>query len=153
MAILACGSVLALAATWVIEANFGSFKVGPELQTAGRTALCIAGLQIASALPLGVFAAVLMALERYDLLTGITIVGAVTRAGLIVLCLRSGYGLVAVATVALLVGTGEYAAMGLAARKHYRSLRVGLRWVDRKTARELFGVSACIGLFGSLPIN
>jgi len=139
-ALLAAGGVLALLVTAVIERYFfGSFHVDPEYQTSGRTALWITGMNMASVLPLSVFSAVLIALERYDVLSGVTIVVELTRAALVVFCLKQGYGLVGLALVALVIIVGQYSALALLAKSLYRPLRLRFRYVNRETIRGLFG--------------
>jgi O-antigen/teichoic acid export membrane protein len=137
MTILSCGGLLALLATAVIELNFDRFKVGADLQGTAKAALLVAGIQIACSLPLGVFGAVLVALERFDIMTGVTIAGAVTRAALIVVFLKSGHSLIAMASIALVVGVAEYTAMGISAKALYRPLAISRRFVDRAAGKEL----------------
>jgi O-antigen/teichoic acid export membrane protein len=105
--------------------------------------LLIAGLNMASILPLGVFSSVLIALERFDVLSGVTIVGELTRAALVVICLKSGYGLVGLALVGFLITAAEYAAMAILAKLLYRPLHLAWRFVEWGTFRELFN----FGLF------
>ena len=50
------------------------------MRRAGRLALLITGLNMGCILPLGVFSAVLIALERFDVVSGVTIVVELTRA-------------------------------------------------------------------------
>lgn len=142
LAMLGLGGVISLVVTLVI-ANFslGAFKIGMELQDDAKAALLIAGLNVSFALPLGVFASILVGLERFDVLSGITLVGALTRASLVVMVLKSGHGLIALAAVAVFVSLAEYTAMAIAAKLLYRPLRIRFALLDRATFVELFSFS------------
>lgn len=139
-AILACGGALALLATLAMALFFfDSFKVEPQYQVSGRIALAITGLNMACVLPLGIFTSLLVALERYDVLGGITIVGELTRAVLVLASLKAGYGLVTLALIGFLVVVLQYSAIILTARRFFPELRFGAGLVDRQMCRSLFG--------------
>jgi O-antigen/teichoic acid export membrane protein len=139
-AILACAGALALLVTTVLVAYFfGSFHVEPQYQESGKLALWITGINMACILPLSVFSSVLIALERYDILSGVTMLMELVRAALVVACLRNGYGLVGLAFVALFITAAQYSAMAILVKSLYRPLRLGLRFVDRETIQGLFG--------------
>lgn len=138
--ILASGGTLALLATIVIvKFFFHSFHVEAQFESSAKTALIITGVTMSCALPLGVLSSLLVALERFDILSGVTIVGELLRAALIVVFLRMGYGLIAVALIALFITVAEYSAMGLCAKTLYRPLRLSPALIDRAMFRELFG--------------
>lgn len=140
--ILGCGGAVAFLATLVISTFFfDSFGVEPHLVTEGRTALLITGLNMSLILPLGVFSAVLIALERYDVISGVTIVGELSRAALVVWFIRSGYGLLALALIALSITLLQYGVMMVVARRLYRPIRLSPRFVDWTSVRDLFGFS------------
>jgi O-antigen/teichoic acid export membrane protein len=140
--ILGCCGALAFLLTAVVAAFFfDSFHVDPALASAGRIALMVAGLNMSCILPLGVFSAVLIALERFDVLSGVTIVGECTRAFLVVTVLRHGYGIDGLAAVALGVSLAQYSAMAVLSRALYPALRLSFRSVDLQMTRELFGFS------------
>jgi O-antigen/teichoic acid export membrane protein len=139
-AILGCGGMLTLIATLVaVRFFFGSFHVEPQYAAAAKTALIITGITMSCALPLGTFSSLLVAMERFDILSGVTIISELTRAGLIVFCLRSGHGLVAVALIALAMSIAQYSTMAIFAKLLHRPLRLSIRFVDRPAFRELFG--------------
>jgi O-antigen/teichoic acid export membrane protein len=141
-AILACGGAVAFASTVVIATFFfDTIGLDPQYASAGRTALLIVGLNMSCILPLSVFSAVLIASERFDVISGVTIVAELTRAALVVWFLRHGYGLVALALIALAITIGQYSAMAFFAKTLYRPLRVNLRLVSGAALKELFGFS------------
>ena len=138
--ILACGGLLALTGT-IVAAKFffGSFHVEPQYAAAAKTALIITGLTMSGALPMGTFSSLLVAMERYDILSGVTIVSELTRAALIIVFLKSGHGLVAVALIAFLVSVAQYSTMAVFAKWLHPALALSWRYVDRAAFRELFG--------------
>jgi O-antigen/teichoic acid export membrane protein len=144
-AILAAGGTLALLATLiVVNFLFGNFKVEPQFMSAGKTALLITGVNMSCILPLSIFSAVLIALERYDILSGITMSIEVIRATLVVVTLKLDslsldHKVVALACIGLLITAIQYTAMAILAKKLYRPLRVSYRLVGSATFRELFG--------------
>ncbi len=139
IAILGGGGLLALVASGILYFSFNSFHIEHGFLPTARLSMLIAGLTISLALPMGVFGAVLIAVERFDVMTGVTVAGALTRAALIVITLKSGHGLVALALVVLLVSLCEYTAMAASAKIFYRPLQIGRRFVDFASCRELFG--------------
>jgi O-antigen/teichoic acid export membrane protein len=138
--VLGAAGALAFGATLIaVRYFFGSFHVGPQYESAARVAMVITGLNMGIVLPMGVFSSVLIALERYDVLSGIAVVSELCRAALVVFCLRSGYGIIGLGVVALIVTLGGYSAMLLFARKLYGALRIRLGYLNRITVRRLFG--------------
>ncbi len=139
-AALATAGLLALAATAVIAARMSAlFHAGPQYDAVAREAMVLTGLNVALALPLGVFSAVLIALERFDVLGGISILSETCRAALVVVTLRSGGGLVGLGMAGLAVSAGAYSVMFLFARRLYPTLRLRPSHVNRGTAGRLFG--------------
>ena len=142
LVILMCGGLLAFLITLgIITFFFDAFRVEPEYASAGRLALLITGLNMSCILPLGVFSAVLIALERFDVVSAVTIVGELARAALVLWFLHHGYGLVALAVIALAITLAEYSAMALFANALYRPLKIRLAYTSRAALRELFGFS------------
>ena len=139
-AILAAGGIVALLATAVVVRFFyGSFHVEPQYQLSGKMALWITGLNVACILPLSVFSSVLIAMERYDVLSGVAIVSELTRAMLVVACLKHGYGLAGLALIMLFLTATQYSALAFLVKSMHRPLELRLRFVDRETVRSLFG--------------
>lgn len=141
MAMLGCGSVLAVAATIGMTYALPSFHLEAQLQAPARTALLLAGANIALALPMGVFGGVLIALERYDVLSRLGIGAALTQAGLVVLALRAGHGIAAIAAITLLVTASQYTVIAVFAKSRYPAMRIGWRLVSADGCRELLGFS------------
>lgn len=136
---LSFGGILAFATTVVtIQFFLGSLHVDPQYAAAAKIAFLITGLNTSCILPLSVFSSVLIALERFDALSGVTIIGELTRAVLVVTFLKLGYGLVSLALISLAVTTVEYCALGVCAKQFYPPMRISLRFWDRTTLKDLF---------------
>lgn len=91
------------------------FKIPPDMQRAAQITVLMCALGVAFTLVSGVFGAVLSATHRFDVLSSISAVQTLARAGGVILILRSGHGLVALAywevTIALF---GAVATIGMA---------------------------------------
>jgi O-antigen/teichoic acid export membrane protein len=90
------------------------FKIPVPLQHAGQITVLMCALGVAVTLVSGVFGSVLSAAHRYDVLSSISALQALARAGGVILILKSGHGLVPLAywefAVALLGGLAKYGA-------------------------------------------
>lgn len=140
--ILACGGIVAFLGTVATAAFlFDQFRIEPEYASSGRIALLITGVNITCILPLGLFSALLYASERFDVVSAVTIVGEVIRAALMVWLLRHGYGLVALALLAMAITLVQYACMASFATSLHPQLRIARRYVDKAIARDLFSFS------------
>ena len=139
LALLGAAGAMSLLATVIANSSFGIFKIGQQSQADARIALLIAGVNISLALPLSVFNAVLFSLERFDIVSRITVMGALTRSMLVILVLSRGHGLIALAVVTLLSSSAEYIAAAFCAKTLYPSLRPRRSYVEFARCRELFG--------------
>ena len=138
LAMLGAAGLLALLATVVVYLSFNIFKVEQHLESTARTALLVAGLNIALVLPFAVFSAVLVALERFDVINCITICGALARATLVVTFLNLGHGMTTLALITFAVSISEYSVMAACAQSLYRPLRPRWSFVARTRCKELF---------------
>jgi O-antigen/teichoic acid export membrane protein len=140
LVILGGTGLLSLLATVILYLGFGnSFKVDTNFASSATTALLISGLTISVALPMGVFGAILFSLERFDVTTGINILGVLVKAILIVTFLKMGYGIVVLAVITLLVSLAEYSAIAIMAKVLYEPLKPGVHLVQFSMLKELFG--------------
>lgn len=73
------------------------FKIPPDLRHAGQVTVLMCALGVAVTLVSGVFGAVLAATHRFDVLSAISAVQTLARAGGVVLILKTGHGLIALA--------------------------------------------------------
>lgn len=89
------------------------FKIPPELMRPAQITVLLCALGVAVTLVSGVFGAVLAAINRFDLLSYITMGQTLTRACGVLLILRSGHGLVRLASWELIVLTAAAVATTL----------------------------------------
>jgi O-antigen/teichoic acid export membrane protein len=139
IAMLSAAGFLVLVAAVLITVFFKTaFKVEPQYEHAARLALLIAGANVSMALPMSVFSTILMSLERFDVMTGITVFSAITRATFVVIALSSGHGIIALAMVTIFASASEYLATFSCAKYLYRPLAVSWRSISIAKFKELF---------------
>jgi O-antigen/teichoic acid export membrane protein len=144
---LGIGALIVLTSLVLSRVAISLFHVPPEMQADMRWAIGVTGISFAITLTMGVFGGVLVALQRFDLVSGVTIVQAVLRASGILWLLNSGYGIVGLAawelTVVVIANTG----LTTLAFRAYRELRVLFERPDSTTLRHLWGYSFWALLF------
>ena len=117
------------------------FKIPADLQRAAQITVLMCALGVAFTLTSGVFGAVLAATNRFDVLSSISAVQTLARAGGVILILGSGHGLVPLAywegTVALLSGI----ATCLMALKIFPPCRVPIARPDMKILKMIWSYS------------
>ena len=121
---------------------FGYFKISdPGLIEEGRSALLILGLYMGFSFYLLPFGNTLGSFQRYDLANLLNIVEESVRVVLMVMLLRAGYGLVALALVILTMSVLKHlAGMIVLKRLHPRtSMRLSL--TDKQSLQRLLGYS------------
>jgi O-antigen/teichoic acid export membrane protein len=102
------------------------FNIPAELVGDARIIIVLLGCSIAVALVGGVFGGIVTGLERFDIQCGLDILVTSVRTVAIVLALRQGYGLVALAFIQLSGSVLECVVYAIAARKLYKQLRIRL---------------------------
>src|SRR5256885_1960144 len=85
-----------------VLANWGAFLCS-AIVGASRLVLILGGLIVAVSLVSGVFGGIITARQRFDIISSVQISVEMTRALLVVLALRSGYGIVALAAIQLTI--------------------------------------------------
>jgi O-antigen/teichoic acid export membrane protein len=131
--VIACG--LALAARHL-------FTIPEEMIGATRLVLIMGGLNVAIALVSGVFGGIITARQRFDIISSVQIIVELTRALLVVLALRFGYGLVALAAIQLTISLARGIIDFVLSRRLYPELRIKLRSWSSLHLRQLLGFSA-----------
>jgi O-antigen/teichoic acid export membrane protein len=142
MAILGCGSLLTIVATAGMMLALPLFRSTPELLEQARIGLMLAGLNLALALPMGALGGVLVALERYDILSRAGMMASVAQAVLVIVFLNRGHGIVSLAAIALATSVAQSVVIALYAKALYPALRISLRFVSSAGCKELLGFSA-----------
>lgn len=136
----------------IVSWQFGNwFKIDPAMLPQARTTVLVAGTSLALGFPLGVFAAVLSGLQRYDIANGIGIGIAILRALLFVVVLRSGGGIVDLAWASLAANVLGHLLTILSVRRLLPRIGIGLRWVQRETLGRIGSYSgfAFVGALAS----
>jgi O-antigen/teichoic acid export membrane protein len=96
--------VVAMALTVVGALHVDSlFKIPPELHSAAHLIFLIVGASVAVGFPLGVFGGALEGLQRFYLINWTNVGSTLLRAGVIVLALRRGHGLIVLALITTLI--------------------------------------------------
>ncbi|HEV2710980.1 MAG TPA: flippase [Edaphobacter sp.] len=132
-------AVLSVVLAWVFPDLFK--KIPPDLVRAAQITVLMFALGVAITLISGVFGAVLAAINRFDVLSTISMVQTVARAAGVILILHRGHGLVALAywevTVALL---GGVATCGIAL-KLFPPCRVRIARPESEMMRMIWSYS------------
>ncbi len=148
------GVVLALL-TFVLAAKIGDwFAIPPALVSEASLLTVVVGLSFAASMPLQLTTAVLSGLQRYDMVSIVTIITLTLRTVLAVVLLLRGYGLV---TLGLIYGISEIIARGtqhLLARRLLPKGYASWRYVDRALLKEMlfYGVNTFLYAVGALII-
>ena len=117
------------------------FKVPADLAFSARVAVSIIGLSLALTMSMGVFGGVISGLNRYDLQTVVTLIQMSLRVAGVVLVLRKGYGIVAIAVCEFIAGFVGNVLLVVIARRIYPELRVSLKQPDKAVLRSLWSYS------------
>lgn len=135
-------SVLVLIISVGFAAVFGRmFHVPAGMETPARLVILVTAAAIAVNLSFGVFAGVLAALHRFDWLSGATMLQTTFRAVGMVLLLKYGYGIIALALWELATALVTRALQIIATFRIYPQLRLLLRTPSRATLKKLWSYS------------
>lgn len=117
------------------------FKIPPAMASDARKAVLLIGATTALTMSVGVFGGVLSALNRYDLQSLISLVQAAIRVIGVVIVLRSGHGIVAIAICELIAATVSNALLLIVARRLYPDLQVRLNRPRREVLKKIWTYS------------
>jgi O-antigen/teichoic acid export membrane protein len=117
------------------------FNVPPDLKYAAQVTVLLCALGVAVTLVSGVFGAVLAAINRYDLLSLITAIQVLLRAVGVIVILRHGGRLIALAYWELAVILAAGIAIAGAALKIFPPCRVRIGRPDMATIRMIWSYS------------
>lgn len=117
------------------------FQIPVNMWDAARWAIILIGLNLAFTLGVGVFGAVLTALNRFDLLSVVAIVQTLVSAAGIVWVLESGHGIVALALVQLIVSLCANFVTIVLSFRVYPNLQVTIRYLDFEVLRPFWKYS------------
>jgi O-antigen/teichoic acid export membrane protein len=112
------------------------FHMPAEFVPTARLLFLIVGASVSVGFPIGVFGGILEGLGRFYVVNATNIVSTLIRAGLIVLALKHGHGLLAVATITVLLPfLGALVRAGIVL--HLLRLKFGWRYVSRDAFGEI----------------
>lgn len=135
-------SVFVLVASVTLGALFHRmFHIPDALAGDARTAVTIMGLSMSVTMLMGVFGGVLSALNRYDLSSMVTIIQLVIRVTSVVLVLRSGHGIVAIALCEFGGALVANLLLVYLARRLYPQLRIQFGKPKPDVLRQLWSYS------------
>ena len=134
LAIVAAGLILSVGLHHV-------FVIPPALQQAARIAVLVTAITVGINLWCGVFGGVLVALHRYDLTSGVSILQTSARAAGIVLLLRSGHGILGLALWDLCTAVLSNSALIFLCFRVYPQLKVVFGSPGRATLAKLWNYS------------
>lgn len=117
------------------------FINNPEELDLFRKIVAMLGVSMAIGFPVRVFGGVLDANMRYDLSTYAAIIRLIVANIAIYTLLKSGYGILGLATVSFLVGFLEYCLIIGFAKRHFGYLIVSRLFFDRALISKLFNYS------------
>jgi O-antigen/teichoic acid export membrane protein len=117
------------------------FKIPGDLQRAAQITVLLCALGVAVSLLSGVYSGVLTAINRFDLLSSITVAQTLGRAIGVILILRSGHGLVALACWEFMIILFSSIALMVAALKMYPACRVLVLKPDMETLKNIWSYS------------
>lgn len=145
-----CSAVVVGAATLVLAMYFPIwFKIEPQHATISRVLVALVGGYFMVAVPLSVYQGILSGLQRYVDMNAVRLVTHVARAGLIVVALLLGYGLIGLGVVHVATRLIESAAMPLLVRRALPQVRLSYRRASLATLKMMWGYAVNTFLWGA----
>jgi len=117
------------------------FNVPANLSGDARTAILIIGVTTTISMCFGVFSSTLSALNRYDLRSYITLVQMAIRVILVIVVLRSGHGIVAIALCELVAALVGNSLLAIVAQRAYPELSIYLSKPGTEVVRKIWSYS------------
>ena len=117
------------------------FKLPPDMARAAQVTVLMCSLGVSVSMVSGVFSAVLNALQRFDVLSTVSIFQIITRAGGVIVILLTGHGLTTLAYWEFAVALGSGAVFCTVALKLYPPCRVSIKRPDIATLKTIWSYS------------
>lgn len=143
------GLVIIFVSALLADVGSKFLRIPPDMLQATRSVILLTGVSLAVTLVCGVFGGVLAALGRFDLLSSVTVIQSLCRAGGVVWLLKSGHGIVALAVWELIVALLANAAIVTLSFLLYSNLRILVKLPDRDILRSIWGYSFFIFVINS----
>jgi O-antigen/teichoic acid export membrane protein len=134
-------SVAALLAGGLIVLILPVFEIPAPLLPEARIAVLLIAATIGVTLVTGVYGGIVIAMQRFDLSNAAAVLLEAARIVVVVLFLRAGFGLLALATIQLATAVLNFAVNVILSRRTYPGLRPGLGGWDRGHLRQMIGFS------------
>ena len=106
-----------------------------------RRIMIILGINSAISFPMLVFSGILSTNIRYDLSVSIEILKLIIRTLLIVILLKLGYGIMALALITLIVNIIGYIIQYVLVKQFYKYVKFSIKFIDKSKVKTLFGYS------------
>jgi O-antigen/teichoic acid export membrane protein len=117
------------------------FKVPPELASDARKSILLIGITTAITMSIGVVGGVLSALNRYDLQNYVSFAATIVRVTGIIVLLRGGHGIVAIAICELVAAIFSNLLLVVVARRLYPELRIQIKKPKKEILQQLWSYS------------
>ena len=118
---------------------FKLFEVPPAQVATVRIAVLVVGLNMALTFPFRIFDSVLWSGQHFHLINFVDVITALGRAGATLYFVGKGYGILALACIALASTIGGTAGKAWIVFKRQRNMTFRLKYVRRGAIGELFG--------------
>jgi O-antigen/teichoic acid export membrane protein len=136
-----CIGVMSMLVTLAIASEVGRMHhIPPEFQSTARWLLIMVGAAVALGFPFGIFGGFLEGLQRFYILNWTNVVANLLRAGLIVVALRHGQGIISVALITVTLPLLASISRGFFALR-FCPVPFGFKYVDRATFRQIANYS------------
>jgi O-antigen/teichoic acid export membrane protein len=135
--VITASAIMALVSTKI-------FPIPPELHFSARCAIILTGTSLALTLSFGVFGGVLVALNRFALVSGVTVMQTLLRAVGVVWLLKSGHGILGLAIWEFTVTLLANAALTALCFRIYPELRISLQRPDAVILRQFLNYSSYV---------
>ena len=122
------------------------FAIPAETQNAARWAITLSGVALGATLYFDVFSGVLSALHRFDLMSEISIAQTILRAVGVVWVLSSGFGILGLAVLELIIAIVVGLSQMYFCFATYAELRVSLRFPGKDILKAFAGYSTWVFL-------
>jgi O-antigen/teichoic acid export membrane protein len=137
-ALCATAGVIAALTLGFVIAFSHIFQIPPDQVRPAQIALLLVGLNLAVTFPIAVFDSVLWALQRFDLINLIEIPISALRMAAVFYFIPRGYGLIALAVIAIATSVAGAAIKMLLSFKVEPRLRLSAHYVSPPAARQIY---------------
>jgi len=137
--VITASAVLAVLSTRI-------FRIPVDLHLSARCAIILTGTSLALTLSFGVFGGVLVALHRFALVSCVTVIQTMLRAGGVVWLLKSGHGILGLAIWEFTVDLFANVTLAVLCFRVYPELRISLQRPDAAVLRQFLNYSSYVFL-------